>query len=317
MIYGLDGASWQTYPDWQKLWDEDHRFMIWKVTGEGNYVNPTAAPNLQRAAAVGFITGGYDWVEPQSGMTGAQAAEDFYRVCEALGALRRGFLPGIDFETPDWHTGPLGRNIEPFMKPYMYRVRELFACEIIPYSGPYFLDETGARDWDWLGKDFPHWWEAAPGAGMLPDNAPWPSGYPPFGEPDFHQHQWYATSDAVVGQFDRDRYKDDVTKLWALGWQGTKQPVPGGDEVQVPPEGKWAVEIMPNGNTVMVLNFGGQTPPDGLVGAAIVDVGVTVKSMTEPGVTESRSFKNEAAQQWAEHRPTAIQHPLGTPGTVE
>lgn len=305
-ILGLDGASWQAYPDWPKLYDEGHRFMIWKVTGEQNYVNPTARLNLERAHNAGLVTGGYDWPEPQRAgvLPGKEAAEDFWRVCEAIGALRKGFLPSVDFETPEWHTGPLGRNIEPFMKPYMYRLKELAGCDLVPYSGPYFLEETGATHWDWLGRDFPHWWEAAPGkSGQLPDDTDWPPGYPPFGEPDFHQHQWYATSEAVAGNFDRDRYKYDTARLWALGYQGTPTPEPEEAEVQVPPEGKWSVEIMPNGNTVMILNFGGQTTPDGLVGAAIVDVGVTVKSATEEGVTVSRSFKDEQAQQWAEKRP--------------
>lgn len=325
-ILGLDGASWQGYPAWDQLYAEGRRFMLWKVTGEGNYVNPTARVNLERAYDAGFVTGGYDWAQPENAValpTGEDAANDYARVLDAIGAWRKGFIPAVDWETPGWATGPLGTNIEEYMRRYFARLYDIATidkdCQNIGvYTAPYFLAETGGTAWAWLRKYI--YWIAAPGQdGKRPDDAAWPDGalVAPWDEAAFHQHSWYETSPAVVGTFDGDRYKDDMARLWALGYQGTPQPTPGGDEVQVPPEGKWSVAIMPNGNTVMVLNFGGQTTPDGLVGAAIVDVGVTVKSLTEPGVTVSRSFKDEAAQQWAEHRPTATAHPLGTPGTVE
>lgn len=311
MIFGLDGASWQGYPDWAKLHAEWHRFMLWKVTGEGNYVNPTAQANLARAFDAGFVTGGYDWVEPQRSAflpTGEDAANDYLRVLDAIGAWRKGFLLGVDWETPEWATGPLGANVEGYMRRYFGRLYDVAMAKrmdnIDIYTAPYFLEETGGKHWDWLARY--RLWVAAPGPqAQLPDDTAWPEGVwlAPWDRATLHQHQWHATSVGVSGEFDRDRFDGDERQLWALGYQGVPNPEPEVYDMLVPPEGKWSVEVLPNGNTAMILNFGGQTYPDGILGAAIVDVGVTVKSMTEEGVSVSRSFQNEEAKNWVEQRP--------------
>jgi hypothetical protein len=262
MEFGLDGASWQAYPDWQGLWDEGYRFMIWKVTGENNYINPTAQVNLQRAAAVGFVTGGYDWVEPQRATflpTGEDAANDYLRTLDAIGAFRKGFLPAVDWETPEWFTGPLGRNVEPYMRRYFFRLFDFFKFKVKTYTAPYFLAETGGYQWDWFPQ-VSDYWIAAPGKdGQLPDNTPWPSGalVRPWAKAEFHQHDWYGTSPAVVGNFDRDRYQGTVKQLWALGWQGAPTPEPEVGEVQEPPADKVTSYINAKGELILVANMGG------------------------------------------------------------
>ncbi len=315
---GMDYASWQGRPDFPKLAGEGITFAITKVTGEGNYVNPYWHDNTLAARLAQVITGFYDWVEPQGWANdgdGTASAHDYASVIAP--ALRPGDLVCVDFETPQWKDGPLGTNIESAFKAYMFGLKDTLVAPIILYTGPYFLDETGARNWTWLSEANGFYlWEAAPGSGMLPDDAGWLGVERPFTQPAIlHQHQWYATSDAVVGQFDRDRFNGsaadlarygipnhDISKKAPLDPIGTIADVLAqiGGDVKEPAEGKYTAYINQDGAAIVVLNFGGKTGK--IAGVAIKDVGVTVESATEPGVLEDRSFKDEEAQPWNERR---------------
>lgn len=317
ICYGMDYASWQGRPDFPKLEGEGITFAITKVTGEGNYVNPYWHENTIAARFARIVSGFYDWVEPQGWANdgdGTASAHDYAGVITP--ALQPGDLICVDFETPQWNIGPLGTAIESAFKAYMFGLRDTLVAPIIIYTGPYFLDETGAREWTWLTEANGFYlWEAAPGAGMLPDDAGWLPVERPFTKPAiFHQHQWYATSDAVVGQFDRDRFQgtaDDLARYGVPNHFLSKAPLNpsgtlaaalaqiGGD-VKEPAEGKYTAYINDDGAAIVVLNFGGKTGR--IAGVAIKDVGVTVESATEPGVLEDRSFKDEAAQPWNERR---------------
>lgn len=214
--FGIDAASYQGVIDCAQLRADGHDFLIEKVTGEGAYVNPDWQANRDGARAAGLIFGGYDWTEPQGAQDGEAAAIDYLTT---LGTLQTGELLTVDYETPDWHTGPLGRSIEPWMRAYMYTLRDKAQQPVFMYTGPYFMQETGAAEWAWLGQDF-HLWEAAPGAGMMADDSFWPSAPTPFTETLIHQHQWHAYDRAVVGEFDRNRFRGTRAELMAYGKPG-------------------------------------------------------------------------------------------------
>lgn len=315
---GCDIASYQGTPDFAKLRAEGCTFSITKVTGEGNYTNPYWHDNTVAARAAGIVTGFYDWCEPQGWATdadGVAAADDYIRVITP--ALQPGDLICVDYETPIWNTGPLGTGIESAFKAYLYRLRDALQTPIIVYSGPYFLVETGAQHWDWLGRDFLYWM-AAPGAGMLPDDAPWPGpqGVGPWSVVTCHQHQWYATSDAVVGQFDRDRFDGDVAALAAFGipnhdlGKDEKTPiadliaanvtVPGQEAgmVREPAEGKYTAYVNDAGQTIFVWNAGGQAVQ--VDGIAVVDLGVSV--VNKDGEKFDRSIQGDAVQVWHDRK---------------
>lgn len=290
MLFGIDAASHQGRIDWRQLRAEGHEFAIVKVTGEGNYVNPYWYDQREGARAAGLVPGTYDWVEPQRAgvLPGPLAAADYLR---AVGRRQPGDLLAVDFETPEWAEGVLGRNIEPFMRAYLYTLKELAGQPVIVYTARYYLDETGASGWDWLGRDFVLW-QAAPGRdAMLPDDAPWPGTPAPWRETIIHQHQWHARSVAIVGEFDRNRFRGARGDLARLGYRDA-----GGGEVREPVAGKYTAYINEAGETIVALNFGGQTAR--IDGVRIVDVGVSVESQTEPGKLLDRSFQNEAAQPW-------------------
>lgn len=308
MLYGIDHASHQGHINMALLRDQGHSFEIGKCTGEGNYVNPYYAPNHQRAVAAGIVTGSYDWVEPQDAREPEWLADDYLRCVDSLGGRPLGHLLTVDFETPDWFHGPRGRNIHDFMRRYLYRLKEKSGQPVGVYTAPYFLQETGAIGWDWLGRDF-WYWLAAPGSGMVDDNAPWHGSLgPPWSKMTIHQHQWHARSAAIGSgaNFDRNRFNGTLAQLQALGNGGGGIPkkegnVPERLTIAVPPDGKWSAEVI-GGKPVLVMNFGGQVAPDGIVGVDIPDAGMTVKSSTEAGVTLSASFKDEVYTGYRENR---------------
>lgn len=312
MLYLIDHASHQGIIDMQRLKDLGHSAEIGKATGEGNYVNPNYAQNHAAAIAAGLITGSYDWVEPQDARDPEFLAEDYLRVVDTLGGRPKGHLLGVDFETPEWFTGPRGREVEDFMRRYVMRLLEISGQGIEFYTGPYFMQETGGVNWGWLNHPKIRLWLAAPGEGMMADDSYWPNvDIRPFTEASIHQHQWHAMDRAIGSgaEFDRNRFRGTIIDLAANGAQGAatvarKEAIAVVDErhfIAVPPRGKWSGEVI-NGVGVLVLAFDGETTPDGIVGIDIVDVGITVKSATEEGVTISMSFKDEQFTGFQENR---------------
>jgi len=287
MIYGIDYASWQGKPNFALLRTMGHDFAIVKVTGEGDYINPLWRDNHTRARAAGLLVGTYDWVEPQQAatMSGAAAARDYLRV---VGERQAGDLLCVDFESPEWHTGPLGRAIEPWMREYLYTLRDLAGQPVIVYSGNYFLRETGASAWSWMGRDFLYW-QAAPGAGMLPDSADWPANNPPFGSTLIHQHQWYAVSGAIVGHYDRNRFRGTREQLAAVG-------LPGKASLQVrePVAGETIAYLNQRGETIVSSNYGGEAVK--ILGVKTVDQGVAVQNAQ--GVIYDRSQQHDQFHGW-------------------
>lgn len=301
MEFGWDGASWQGLPDVAQLKAEGNVFCFEKCTGEGDYINPFFFRVRDACREEGVAFGPYDWVEPQRWNygEGALAARDYLRT---VGGRRAGELLLVDFETPEWANGPMGRDIEQFMRDYLYTLRDEGDSPVGVYLGPYFLIETGATTWDWLGQDF--WlWLAAPGPDQqLPDDARWPVAPLPWITVQVHQHQWHATSDAVRGEFDRNRFRGTIEQLRALGKPRTDPeppPAQGGD-VQEPPEGKYTAYINAAGNPIFVWNMGGQTPR--ILGINVQDLGMTVESATEPGVPIDRSIQGQEVKPFHDRR---------------
>lgn len=274
MLFGLDIASYQGTPDFAEV-ARKHDFMITKVTGEGSYVNPYWRQNMDAATVAGLIVGGYDWVEPQSELSGREAAIDYLLT---LGAIAPGELLCVDFETPDWARGHRGTDIEQFMVDYLYALKELTGQRVIVYTANYFLQETGASGWAWLGRDF-LLWLAAPGpAAMLDDGSFWPAAPAPWSVATIHQHQWHALGGGVQGEYDRNRFQGTREELLALGAPGAGEPgeQTGGGEVQEPAAFASKAYTNERGETIVVSNYGGEAVE--VLGVVTVDQGVAVKN---------------------------------------
>lgn len=302
-IFGWDGASYQGVPNVAQLKAEGHDFCIEKVTGEGSYVNPVWSAVRDACRAAGVIFGSYDWVMPQEwgALTDATSAARDYLA--TLGQRQAGELLTVDFEEAKWSTGPLGRNIEQTMKAYLYTLRDEGGQPVIVYTAPYFLAETGASGWAWLGQDF-HLWQAAPGPGMMADDSFWPATPAPFARTLLHQHQWTATSGAVVGQFDRDRFDGTVDELRAYGYPGeVTAAMVAKDPVQAITEALGATnatgeDVRPyvdaQGRAHVDICFGGTAAT--VVGVNSVDIGISV--VNADGETFDRSVQANVFQPW-------------------
>lgn len=295
LLFGVDIYSGQGYPNLPQLEAEGHSFILSKATGEGDYVNPYWIKNREETRKTSMIFGTYDWVEPQSGNSGASDAANYWRVINSPGPLLPGEFVTVDFETPDWWKGPEGHNIEGFMREYLYTLWDLAQQPIGIYTATYFLQETGAVGWDWLSDQRFFYWQAAPGSvAMMPDNSFWPATSPPFSRTVLHQHQWHAHSPAVQMEFDRNRFWGTREELLTFGKPGT--PAGGQGEVQEPAAGKVAWYINAEGNPIFVWNPGGHTKK--IRGVDIANLGMTVESLTEPGTLVGISIFNGETQPW-------------------
>jgi hypothetical protein len=294
LLFGADIYSGQGYPDVVQLEGEGHSFLISKATGEGSYINPYRAGNRAATRKTRMTWGDYDWVEPQSGMTGAAAAVDYWRVLNAPGPVLAGDLVMVDYETTEWYTGPLGRSIESFMRQYLFTLSDLAQQPIGIYTATYFLQETGAVNWGWLRDPRFFYWQAAPGKdAMMPDDSFWPATSPPFTRTVIQQHQWRARSTAVQMEFDRNRFWGTRAELLRYGKPGASVPA-GGDTVREPSAGTVTWYVNDSGEPIFVWNMGGQTRR--IRGVDIKDLGMTVESLTEPGMLVGRSIQGGVEQ---------------------
>jgi hypothetical protein len=313
MLFGADLASHQGDVDMIRLQAIGHSFVIDKATGENNYFNPYYFANNARKIAAKVVPGSYDWYEPQDPREGEWLAEDYLR---SIGERGTGHLLGVDFETEEWATGPLGTNIEEKTRRYIMRLLDISGQGLEFYTGPYFMQQTGAINWGWLNHPRIRLWLAAPGPGMMADDSYWPQvDIRPFTVVGIHQHQWFAR-DRAIGtgvNYDRDRFNGTLAELVANGYQGhisqaevisgafgkgtIKQEV---SIVQEPPAGKYTAYINAQGEAIFVWNAGGQTKH--IDGINVQDLGLSVESATEPGVMVDISIQNNTAQPWRERK---------------
>lgn len=310
LLLGTDMYSGQGHPDVARLADQGYAFFFEKATGEGDYVNPYRNGNRRAVRKLNadagrrrMYYGDYDWVEPHRAafLPGAEAAVDYWRVINADAPVEDGDFVNVDYESNIWFTGILGRNIEPFMRPYLYTLSDLARRIIVIYTAKYFLDETGAASWSWLADEGRFaLWQAAPGpGGTMPDNSFWPSTPAPFLHTVIHQHDWHGTSDAVQMEFDRNRFWgtfDDLGKYARIF--GSQE----GGEVKEPPAGKVSWYVNDNGEPIMVWNMGGKT--EKIRSVNIVNLGMEVDSATREGVIVGRSIFNGVQQDFYERPDT-------------
>lgn len=313
LLFGTDMYSGQGRPDVARLADEGYAFLFEKATGENDYVNSyrnvvrrdVRALNV-KAGKKRMYYGDYDWVEPHraDALPGAAAALDYWRVINSDAPVEDGDFVNVDYESNIWFTGIMGRNIEPFMRPYLYTLSDLARRIIVIYTAKYFLDETGATNWLWLADETRFaLWQAAPGPDQaMPDNSFWPATPAPFGRTVIHQHDWHGTSPAVQMEFDRNRFWGNFADLGKYARIFGSQE---GGEVQEPAAGKVTWYVNANGEPIMAWNMGGQTKK--IRNVNIVNLGMEVESATQPGVIVGASIFNGVQQPFYERPDTAAE----------
>lgn len=92
MLYGVDVASYQGYPDWKRVYDSGIRFAFSKVTENTGYVNPTWKHNRDGMTSLDeFLPGAYHFLH---GGNGAEQARYFLRHAGDV----TGFAVALDVE---------------------------------------------------------------------------------------------------------------------------------------------------------------------------------------------------------------------------
>jgi lysozyme len=72
--------------------------FVWIKSGEGDWRDPDFQPNVKAATAAGLEVGGYHFLRPKPGRTGAQEAEFFIDRLNAAGLGKGDLRPVLDVE---------------------------------------------------------------------------------------------------------------------------------------------------------------------------------------------------------------------------
>lgn len=117
-ILGIDVSQANGSVDWSKVKDHGVRFAFIKIN-EGDWIDPTAS--AARVAAIrkaGIIVGGYDFLTPRPGRSGAKEFDIHYHKAKQIGLYKKGDLrPVADVESAGrYPNNAIGR---PFIKRYV------------------------------------------------------------------------------------------------------------------------------------------------------------------------------------------------------
>lgn len=226
-VHGIDVSEHQgAHIDWKKVRGRTrlrnrNRFVSMKVN-EGDRLDPVLSkPRVRDAKAAGLIVGGYDFVWPKPGRTGAQEFDIFRDRAKVVGLLEPGCLrPAIDIEVTLLDPHGTRRYVKSWIDQCVARLG------VVPlvYTGDWFwhphvapLGKTDA-DEDLHGAKL--WMAAYPahrdGTQYVPDH--W-QGYVVANTPETWDHTsfWQYTSQATVPGIerpcDRNKYLSSLKNL--------------------------------------------------------------------------------------------------------
>jgi GH25 family lysozyme M1 (1,4-beta-N-acetylmuramidase) len=97
---GIDVSNNNGPIDWHAVRRAGYRF-VWAKAGEGDWKDSTFVDNIRNAGAAGLKVGGYHWLKPRPGRTGAQEAAFFIVRLEAADLGKGDLRPVLDCEDID------------------------------------------------------------------------------------------------------------------------------------------------------------------------------------------------------------------------
>lgn len=160
-VKGIDiSANNGEYIDFHKVYKAGYRFVFIKVS-EGTYTNPYAHKHAVAARDAGLLVGGYGFISPIPGRTGAQEAENFIRKARAATLLKKGSIrPACDVEVTKL---PAGKPSRRYHYDFISRIiKELDGNKPFIYTAKWFWDGVlGAKNSYrcplWLASYTPKW----------------------------------------------------------------------------------------------------------------------------------------------------------------
>lgn len=205
-VTGIDIYEGDGNLDWGALRKHGVRFA-WQKVNEGDLIDSTATVERVKAARhAGVLIGGYNFLRPRPGRTGAQEFDIFYEHAREVGLLTRGSLrPCLDVEASgydlDTRTGRL--HTRRYVRSWVRRAGE-HGLHPIVYSAAWFWDD-GMRcrsTFDcplWVAAYTPNWRTSIPRA--------W------HGHASFHQWTDQAVMPGAAHKLDCNRYLSGYTQL--------------------------------------------------------------------------------------------------------
>lgn len=190
--------------DWKKVHYAGKQFAFMKVN-EGDYIDQTTTiARVKAARNAGLLVGGYDFLRPKTGRTGAQEFDIFYKRAHAVGLLNKGCLrPVADVEASGFTVLRQTRT-RAYIKSWVNRCFKVTGYHPIIYTGHFWREDLG--DWNnnlgcvlWLAAYTANWKQYIPKA--------W------HGHASFHQYSESGRIPGVPGNCDLDTYLSDLSVL--------------------------------------------------------------------------------------------------------
>jgi GH25 family lysozyme M1 (1,4-beta-N-acetylmuramidase) len=206
-VSGIDVSSFQPNIDWNKVRYSGIHFAFMKVN-EGDFIDKSTTRERVHAAKLqGVLVGGYDFVRPRKGRTGAQEFDIFYKHAKAAGLLSPGCLrPVIDIEATGF-SGPLkGFNTRKYVKSWIRQCVKRTGVHPIIYTAGWFWDDQmrGSKD----TTQGCRLWVASYTSKF--DNVTIPKG---FDHASFWQFTDKASIPGIKGHVDKNTYRGTLASL--------------------------------------------------------------------------------------------------------
>lgn len=205
-LEGVDVSEANGSVDWKAVHGSGRRFAICKVS-EGTYLDPTfSRSRVDAIRKAGLIAGGYAYLRPRLGRTGAQEASGFLRHAKAAGLWHpdhqtvKDVRPVLDLEESGFHVRGRARTLRYLESAVEEVMRQTGGRRPILYLGSFWRDEL--RDPRTTFGGCPLWY---PEYGVSrPRLAPraWAHG------PAIWQYSENGRVPGVPGDCDLDRYLD-------------------------------------------------------------------------------------------------------------
>lgn len=203
-VQGIDVSESNGNIVWSKVRSADKRFAFLKVNEGDRIDTKTTSGRVQAAKKAGLLVGGYDFLRPRAGRTGAQEFDIFYRHAKEVGLVNKGCLrPVADVEATGFSGSEEALRTRRYVYSWINRCIKVTAHHPIIYTASWFWDGVmHARNPHgcklWLA-DYTAQWEHHIPAG--------------FGHASFHQYTDKGTVAGIAGHVDLDKYLSSLADL--------------------------------------------------------------------------------------------------------
>jgi lysozyme len=203
MVKGIDVSSNNGKIDWPTVaHDLSIKFAFVKVS-EGDWHDPRAAENVSGARHAGLLVGGYAFVRPKAGRTGAEEFDLFRDRAAPMLLFAPGRLrPVIDIEATKLDAA----GTREYVRSWVQRCFKVTRRHPIIYTGKWFYEGPGMREmrhrWGcalWLAAYTEDWRQHIPAA--------W------HGHASFHQYTDKGRVAGISGNVDMNHYLSSLHNL--------------------------------------------------------------------------------------------------------